>query len=449
MREVPIRVNTENSRRMLEEARKFAPGGVQGDGRWYDPYPLFISKAHGSRIWDVDSNEYIDYHASYGPAVLGYNHPQIKDAIKETLDNEGVLFAAPHPKEVELTKLFAELVPCAEKTVLCGGGGSDPMYHAVRVARAYTGKTKVLKFEGGYHGWHDYLLASVRPDPQKAGPADAPHTVGGSSGALQGTVDQILVAPFNDESAVERIVEREKDNLAAIVIEPVCHSAGCLIVKTEFLQFLRDICDQYRIVLIFDEVITGFRHHIGGAQAILGITPDLGVFGKAMANGYAISALAGKNDIMSLFAPEGPVFMSGTYMGHLLGVTAALKTLEILKDGAVHRRLWDMGNRMSGELNAIIDELELDAHCVNFGSIWCLYFTRHVENYRDIIDMSAQQKGYPKDVAYRNTLLNNGIYIQPYYTSRGFISAAHSDQEIDKTIDITRDFLTAHKDDLR
>jgi glutamate-1-semialdehyde 2,1-aminomutase len=319
----------------------------------------------------------------------------------------------------------------------------------VRVARAHTNRTKVLKFEGGYHGWHDYLLASVRPDPARVGPANAPNTVGVSAGALATTVDQIVVAPFNDRTAVESIIRREKHNLAAIVIEPVCHSAGCLIVKKEFLQFLRDICDRYGIVLIFDEVITGFRHHIGGAQAVLGVTPDLGVFGKAMANGYAISALAGKKEIMSLFAPEGPVFMSGTYMGHLLGVTAALETINILRDGTVHRRLWEMGNRVTSELNSVIDELELNAHCVNFGSIWCLYFTRRVESYRDVLEMAAQHKGYYKDVAYRNTLLNNGIYIQPYYASRAFISAAHADQEIDKTIDVTRQFLTEHQDELR
>ena len=449
MLEIPVTVKTENSRRMLEEARNYAPNGVQGDGRWYDPYPLFISKAEGSKIWDIDENEYIDYHGAYGPAVLGHNNPHIKETIIRAMNDEGVLFAAPHPKEVELTKIFSEVVPCAEKTIICGGGGSDPMYHAVRVARAFTGKSKIMKFEGGYHGWHDYLLASVRPDPKNAGGADEPKTVPISDGALKETIGQILVAPMNDQGAVERIIQREKDNLAAIVIEPVCHSAGCLIVQTEFLRFLRDICDQHGIVLIFDEVITGFRHHIGGAQAILGVTPDLGVFGKAMANGFAISALAGKNEIMSLFSPEGSVFMSGTYMGHLLGVTAALKTIEMLRDGTIHRRLWNMGNRISNELNAVIDELEINASCVNFGSIWTLYFTRQVESYRDIIHMAAHKKGYYKDVAYRNTLLNSGIFMQPYYTSRGFISAVHSDEEISKTIEVSRDFLIRHQTDLR
>jgi glutamate-1-semialdehyde 2,1-aminomutase len=449
MIEVDLTVKTENSQRLLQEASKFSPKGVQGYGRWSEPFPLFFKKAMGARIWDVDDNEYIDYHASFGPAVLGYNEPRVRKAVTDTLENEGVFFAAPHPKEVELTKLFAELIPCAKKTVICGGGGSDPMYNAVRVARAYTGKKKLLKFEGGYHGWHDYVAASVRPDPAQAGPADAPHTVPGSLGSLEEAIQQIVVAPFNQEAAVERIVQREKDKLAAIIVEPVCHAAGCLIVRENFLRFLRDLCNQHGIVLIFDEVITGFRHHPGGVQAIYGITPDLGVFGKAMANGYPISALAGKSEIMSLFTPEGPVLLSGTFMGHLLGVTAALKTIEILQDGEVHKKLWRLGNRLCQEINKVIEKLDLNARCYNFGSIWCLYFTRKVENFRDIIKMTAYKKAYPVDQAFRRYLLNHGIYIQPGPTNRAFISAAHTDEDIDRTIEITSEFFTRFQNEFR
>ena len=449
MIEVPIRVKTENSKKLHEEARKYAPNGVQGSGRWYEPFPLYFKKSKGARIWDVDDNEYIDYHASFGPAVLGYNDERIKNAINRTLEEEGVLFAGPHPKEVELTKQFAELIPCGEKTVICGGGGSDPLYHALRVARAYTGRTKLLKFEGGYHGWHDYFTASVRPDPAHVGSADAPNTVPESAGSLKETMDKIVVAPFNDQAATEAIIEREKDNLAAVVIEPVSHSAGCLIVQESFLRFLREICDRYGIVLIFDEIITGFRHHIGGVQAIYGVTPDLGAFGKAMANGYAISALTGKNEVMSRFSPEGDVFMSGTFMGHLLGVTAALETIDILRDGEIHKELWRKGNRMAEEINKTIDGLELNARCNSFGSIWNLYFTREINNFRDIIHMTKEGKGHPPDVAYRNALLNAGIFVQPNYTNRAFISAAHSDEDIDRTIDVTQEFLKEHQEDLR
>ena len=447
---IRIEVKTENSQRLLREASLHAPGGVQGEGRWYEPFPLFIKRASGARIWDVDDNEYIDYHASFGPAVLGHNDPRIRESVIGTLENEGVLFGAPHPKEAELAKLFSEVVPCADMTVICGGGGSDPMYNAVRVARAYTGKKKLLKFEGGYHGWHDYVAASSRPSSESAGPPDAPNTVPLSgAGSLEEAIQQIVVAPFNDEAALERIIEREKDNLAAIIIEPVCHSAGCLIVQQSFLRLVRQICDDRGIVLIFDEVLTGFRHHVGGVQKTVGVTPDLGVFGKAMANGYPISALAGKRDIMSLFSPQGPVYLSGTFLGHLLGVTASLKTIEILKDGQVHEKLWRLGSKMSGEINAIIDELELNARCYSYGSVWCLYFTRKVENFRDIIAMTDHRKAFPKDQAFRTYLLNHGIFIHPHYTNRAFISAAHTDEDVDKTIEVTRNFLTQNQSELR
>lgn len=449
MLDVELTLDTSRSEKLLAEARNYSPGGTQGDGRWYEPYPLFISRASGSRIWDVDGNEYIDYWASAGPALLGHNDPGVREAVIETLNNEGVLFTAPHPKEVKLAKLFSELIPCAEKTAFCGGGGSDAMYNAVRVARAYTGRTKILKFEGGYHGWHDYYTASVNPTRAVAGPADAPHTVPVSKGSLKEASDQIVVAPFNDEAALARIVDAHKDGLAAIIIEPVCHSAGCLIVREDFLRYVRELADEHGIVLIFDEIITGFRHGLGGVQAIYGVIPDLGVFGKGMANGFPISAVVGRREIMSLFGPEGPVFLSGTFMGHLLGVTAALKTIETLQNNSIHERLWLLGKRVGDGINDVIDNLGLDARCYSFGSAWCLYFTRTVNNFRDIIDFTSHPGGHPKDKAFRRTMLNNGVFIMPVKTNRAYISAAHSDSDIDKTMDLVTKFLTEHQSELR
>ncbi|HKQ01475.1 MAG TPA: aspartate aminotransferase family protein [Actinomycetes bacterium] len=449
MIDVELTIPTERSRRLLETARASSPGGVQGDGRWYEPYPLFIRRAGGSRIWDVDDNEFIDYWGAAGPALLGHNDPRVRAAVIDTLTNDGVLFTAPHPKEVELARLFTELVPCADMTALCGGGGSDAVYNAVRLARAYTGRTKLLKFEGGYHGWHDYLAASVKPRPEEAGPADAPATVPASVGSLQETIDQIVVAPFNDPEATERLIRREADRLAAVVIEPVCHSAGCLIVDKDFLVLLRALCDELGILLIFDEIITGFRHSLGGAQSLLGVTPDLAVFGKAMANGYPISAVAGRRDVMSLFSPEGPVFISGTFMGHLLGVTAALTTIRILRDEQVHARLFRQGEWMAKEIRAVIDELGIDASFAQFGSAWCLYFTRNVRSFRDIIQLVSVRGGHPKDVAFRRTLLNNNVFVLPIKTNKGYISAAHSDEDIEHTISTITRFLQAHRDELR
>ena len=446
MFEVKSTINTKKTEELLKEAKEYSPGGVQGDGRWYEPFPLFIKRAQGSKIWDVDDNEYIDYHGSYGPSVLGYNDPDVRQAVIETLENEGVLFATPHPKELELAKTLTEIIPCAEKVLLCGGGGSDPIYHAVRVSRAYTGKTKIMKFEGGYHGWHDYLAVSVTPNPADAGPAESPLSLATSAGSLQETIQQVVVAPFHDEAAVERLVEREKDQLAAIIIEPG-HSGGCPIMRPDFLRFLRDICDKYGIVLIFDEVITGFRTHIGGSQALFGVTPDLGVFAKGMGNGFPIGALAGKKDIMSMFSPEGPVFFSGTYNGQIMNVAAAIKTIDLLRDGQLHKKLWGLGNRLSAGINAVADELEINAQCVNFGSIWGIHFARGpLDNYRDIAGMVRYNKANPKGMALKNTLLNNGIFVVG--RPRGFISSAHSESEIDKTIDVITDFFRKHREEL-
>ena len=447
---VDLVVETSESQRLLEVAREFSPGGVQGAGRWYSPFPLFIKRAQGARVWDVDDNSYLDYHAAYGPTVLGHNDPRVAKAVVDTLDQEGVLFGTPHPKEVALTRLFAELIPCAEQTIICGGGGSDAIYNAVRVARAFTGRTKVLKFEGTYHGWHDDLAASVRPGAGTAGPAAAPWTVPVSPrGSLSSTIEQIVVAPLNDRAAVEEIVAREHVDLAAIVVEPVCHSAGCIVLDDGFLALLRQMCDAYGIVLIFDEIITGFRHHVGGAQTLFKVTPDLAAFGKAMTNGFSASALSGKRGIMSLFAPQGPVFLSGTFMGHLLGVSAALATIDILRDPAIHAKLFRQGNEISTRVNAAIERLGLDACCNNFGSVWCLYFTRTVRSYRDIAHLTSSEKANPKDQAYRRTLLNNGVYIQPNYINKAFVSAAHTDEDIDKTIELTIKFLSDYQAHLR
>jgi glutamate-1-semialdehyde 2,1-aminomutase len=437
---------TERSEELSRRASKLAPKGVQGGGRWYEPFPLFIEKAMGARLWDVDGNEFIDYHASYGPAILGYNDPSVRAAVIQTLESQGVLFGAPHAKEVELAEVFSEIVPCAEKTVLCGGGGSDPMYNAVRLARAHTGREKILKFEGSYHGWHDYVSVSVRPDAKQAGERQAPTAVPESAGALQAAVDRVVVAPLNDRPSLETIVDRHRQELAAIIVEPFCHTpCGCVLHQEGILERVRELCNVHGIVLIFDEVVTGFRHDLGGAQAILGIVPDLGVFGKAMANGFTLGALAGKSEMMSLLGPEGPVLFSGTYNGHLIGVAAALATIGQLADGEIHKRIRQYGDYLSEEINEVIRSLKLRATCRNIGSIWTVYFGQPVESFRDIIAIKEEPATQWKDDAFRTALLNAGIYMQPGFANRGFIGGAHTEADIAYTIQRIKRFLEEHR----
>jgi glutamate-1-semialdehyde 2,1-aminomutase len=447
--DVPIKISIEQSRRLHEEARAYSPAGVQGVGRFYAPFPLYMKKAFGARIWDVDDNEYIDYHASYGPASLGYNEPRVRQAVVDAMENEGVLFAQPHPREVDLCRTFTEIIPYAEKTTLHGGGGSDPLYNAVRLARAYTGRKKILKFEGGYHGWHDELALSVRPSATQAGSASEPQSVPVSAGALPENADNTIIAPFNDDEITEKLVAQHGNELAAIFIEPVAHSCGCLLMKPGFLKFLRQVCDTYGCLLVFDEIITGFRHGLEGAGAQQGVYPDIAAFGKAIANGFVIAALTGRNKVMSLLGPEGPCFFSGTFNGHLLSVVACQKTIEIMRTEPVHEKLFRLGKMMSDGINKAIQDSGIKAVCYNYGSIWCVYFTvDKVENYRDIIHFAAT-KDSRIDRAYQAHLLNNGIYVQPNYTNRAFISYAHTEDDIQKTIDVSTAFFKEHASALR
>jgi glutamate-1-semialdehyde 2,1-aminomutase len=443
--EVPI----DKSRQLHEEARQYSPAGVQGVGRYYAPFPLYMKKAFGSRIWDVDDNEYVDYHASYGPASLGYNEPRVRAAVIDAMETEGVLFAQPHPREVALCKTFTEIIPYAEQTTLHGGGGSDALYNAVRLARAYTGRQKILKFEGGYHGWHDELALSVRPSAQQLGTSNSIRAIPVSAGAQPEHAQNMLIAPFNDEEITERLVKEHGKDLAAIFIEPVAHSCGCLLMKPGFLKFVRQVCDATGCLLVFDEIITGFRHGLEGAGAQQGVYPDLGAFGKAIANGFVIAALTGRNKVMSMMGPEGPCFFSGTFNGHLLSVVACQKTIEIMRTEPVHQKLFQLGKMMSDGINRAIQQTGIKAVCYNYGSIWCVYFTvNNVETYRDIMHFAAT-KDSRIDRAYHIHLLNNGIYMQPNYTNRAFISYAHTEEDIQKTIDVSAQFFKEHAGYLR
>jgi len=440
----PFKVATDKSRGLYEEARNYSPAGVQGAGRYYTPFPLFMKKAFGARIWDVDDNEYIDYHASYGPASLGYNEPRIRRAVIEAMETEGVLFAQPHPRELALCKTFREIIPYAEKTTLHGGGGSDPLYNAVRLARAYTGRKKILKFEGGYHGWHDELAISVRPSPEQLAASNEMKAIAVSAGSLPEHAANTLIAPFNDEEFTEALVRKHGSELAAIFIEPVAHSCGCLLLKPGFLKFVRELCDATGCLLVFDEIITGFRHGLAGAGAREGVYPDLAAFGKAMANGFVIAALTGRNEVMSLMAPEGPSFFSGTFNGHLLSVVACQKTIQIMRTEPVHEKLFRLGEMMADGINEAIRKTGVRAICYNYGSIWCVYFTvDKVESYRDIMHFAAT-KDSRIDRAYHIHLLNNGIYMQPNYTNRAFISYAHTEEDVQKTIDVSAAFFQEH-----
>jgi glutamate-1-semialdehyde 2,1-aminomutase len=270
-----------------------------------------------------------------------------------------------------------------------------------------------------------------------------------SAGASPDHAANTLIAPFNDEQITEQIVKKHGKDLAAIFIEPVAHSCGCLLMKPGFLKFLRDLCDATGCLLIFDEIITGFRHGLEGAGAREGVHADVAAFGKAIANGFIISALTGRNKFMSMMGPEGPCFFSGTFNGHLLSVVACQRTIEIMRTEPVHDKLFLLGRMMSDGLNKAIKDTGIKAVSYNYGSIWSLYFTvDRVETYRDIIHF-ASTKDSRIDRAYQMHLLNNGIYLQPNYTNRAFISYAHTEEDVQKTIDVSAAFFKDYASSLR
>lgn len=445
----PPEQRLDRSRELSAEAQALSPRGVQGAFKYYDPFPIFIARAVGARLWDADGNEYIDYVGSFGPSALGVAPPAVLQAVADSLRDQGIIVALPHAGELTLDRAIIRHIPYAEKVTLHGGGGSDAIYNAIRLARAYTGRQKLVKFEGGYHGWHDDVAISVRPSAASAGPYNEPNSVPVSAGALPEHARNCLVAHFNDGPFLERLVEQRHDEIAAIIVEPVVHASGCLRLEPTFLSLIRQLCDTYGIVLIYDEIITGFRHGLGGAGTREGVYPDLAAFGKALASGFVLSAMAGRRDLMSMLSPEGPVLFSGTFNGYSTGVAAAIKTIEIMETEPVHDRLFRLGQRMADGINEAIDRHQVPAVCYSYGSVWCLYFTvRSVRNYRDIIHF-ADSKNSPLNVTYREFMLKRGIFLPSYFTNRAFISYAHSDEDVERTIEAVDAFLEEHASALR
>jgi glutamate-1-semialdehyde 2,1-aminomutase len=435
------------SRALFERARRLVPGGVMGQGRFAEPYPVYITKAQGARMWDVDGNEYIDYHCAFGAVLLGHNHPRLRQVIEETLANHGITFSAAHPLESELAERIVRLVPSAERVVF-SCTGSEATYHAIRLARSHTGRPLLLKFEGNYHGWHDYVQWSVHFDPAVAGPPDNPVPVPESAGMLPDAGDALLTCSYNDVDTLRQIFARRGREIAALIMEPIFHNAGVVSPDPGFLEDCRRLCDENGTILIFDEVITGFRVGLGGAQEKLGVTPDITTMGKAVANGMPISVVAGKATFMDGYAPIGRTFFSGTFYGHVLNVAVANGCAALLEMDPPYARLDALGKRLRVGIQAAIDETGVAATIKQLGSVWALYFTKApIRSYRDMAGF-AQVKNHPVHAAYQRWMLARGIYIHPHFFVRGYLNDAHSEEDIERTIAATREFFRTYREHL-
>jgi glutamate-1-semialdehyde 2,1-aminomutase len=415
---------------LVDRARQVIPGGVNSVNRVL-PWPFVATKAQGAYITDADGREYLDYHAAFGPIILGHNNPQVNAAVHEVMQKVDIVGVGVTEQEILLAEAICRHVPSAER-VLLTNSGSEATYAALRLARGVTGRNKIVKFQGTYHGWHDAVLMNVISPPERIGQRDLL-----SLGMSPGVVEDTIVLPFNDVEAVSELIQSRGDEIAAILVEVIPHNIGCVLPRPDFLKALRDLCTKNGTLLIFDEVITGFRHALGGYQSIAGVTPDLTTFAKAMANGYPIAAVAGKAEFMERFSPGGGIFFAGTYNGHPVGVAAALATIAILEDGSVHQHCFTLAKRAAEGIQQIADELGIPMQVALFGSVFVPYFfTGPVESYTDLLKNDTQA-----DIWFRRTMCEHGIFMLPTAIKRNHVSAAHTQADIDRTLETARKVL--------
>ncbi|MDI6689320.1 MAG: glutamate-1-semialdehyde 2,1-aminomutase [Actinomycetota bacterium] len=419
------------SHELFSRAKEYIPGGVNSPVRAFKAVgmePLFITKGKGSKIYDVDGNEYIDYVCSWGPLILGHAHPKVISAVKDILEN-GTSFGACTELEVELAKQIIEAVPSIERVRMVNSGTEATM-SAIRLARGYTGREKVIKFEGCYHGHVDHLLV-------KAGSGVATLAIPGTPGVTSKVALDTIVLSYNDLESVGRIVREQHEEIACIIVEPIAGNMGVVLPQPGFLEGLRKITREYGIILIFDEVITGFRVSYGGAQELYSVIPDLTCLGKIIGGGFPVGAFGGRREIMECVAPVGSVYQAGTLSGNPIAMTAGLMTLKILSDGQIYQDLERKGAMLSEGLRENARELGIKAHFTRVGSLLCMFFTdKEVLNFE-----TAASSDTEKYARYFREMLKSGIYLAPSQFEACFISTAHTDEDIQRTIEANREAL--------
>jgi glutamate-1-semialdehyde 2,1-aminomutase len=418
-------MNTTNSKRLFEEAKKYIPGGVNSPVRAFKSVggnPIFIKKALGSKIYDVDGNEFIDYIGSWGPHIFGHNPSFIKDALLNAIEN-GTSFGAPTELEVKIAKLITELVPSVEMVRMVNSGTEATM-SAVRVARGYTGKEKIIKFEGCYHGHADFFLI-------KAGSGALTLGVPTSPGVTKGNAADTLIADFNNIKSVKKIVSANKNEIAAVIIEAIVGNMGVVKADENFIKELRTLCDEEKIILIIDEVMTGFRVAKGGAQEVLGINADLSTFGKIIGGGLPVGAFGGKKEIMEMVAPSGPVYQAGTLSGNPLAMSAGYVALSYIKDHSnLYNELEEKSSYFENGIKENLKRLNKKITLNRVGSMLTLFFTeKEVNNLQSAIKSDTSLYG-----KYFHEMLNRGVYLPPAQFEAFFISTVHSKEDLDKTI---------------
>jgi glutamate-1-semialdehyde 2,1-aminomutase len=412
------------SQKLFAEALKYIPGGVNSPVRAFRAVggkPFFVNQAKGAIVRDVDGNKYIDYVCTWGPAILGHAHPKIISAVK-TAATHGTSFGIPNPYEVTMAKLIRRLVPGVQK-VRMTNSGTEACMSAIRLARGFTKRDKIIKFDGCYHGHADSLLVKAGSGALTFGNPD-------SAGVPASFTQHTIVLPYNDTDAVKAAFAANKKQIAGIIIEPVPGNAGLYLPKPGYLEFLRTITKANGALLIFDEVMTGFRVAPGGAQERFGIAPDLSCFGKIIGGGLPVGAFGGRAEIMDCLAPLGPVYQAGTLSGNPIAMAAGIAALEELSNGRVHARLEQLGAQLEAGLRDAAKSAGVPVQFNRCGSMFCGYFTSEpVHNLADA--MKSDRERFKK---FFHGMLDEGIYLAPSQFEAGFISAAHTTKDIDKTV---------------
>jgi len=411
------------SKLLFERAKKVLPGGVNSPVRAFEPYPFFVERAHGCKMDSVDNISYVDYCMAYGALLLGHAYPDIVEAVKNQLA-EGSLYGAPTEREVEFAELIAKSSPCMEMLRLVNSGTEATM-HAIRAARGFTGRKKIIKFEGCFHGSHDSVLV-------KAGSGATTFSAPNSLGIPEETTRNTIVAPYNDFEALEEVMKREGSNVAAVIVEPVLANVGLILPKKDYLSYLRKITIEYGTVLIFDEIITGFRLALGGAQEYFNVKPDIATLGKVLGGGFPLAAFGGKKEIMQNISPVGKVYQAGTFSGNPVSATAGFTMLNILskKKNEIYPKLEKNCTELKKALTDLAQAHMLQAQVYSVASMYQIFFTKApVTDY-----VCAKKSDIRMFTVYFNELLRQGVFIPPSQFETCFLSTAHLGDDLKHTI---------------
>lgn len=431
---------TTRTRELFERASRTIPGGAGSTARLprngWNPYPLFMAEGTGSRITDVDGNEYIDYLLGLGPMILGHRHPVVTKAVADAISNYGTCFGLPYELEIDAAEKVVAAVPSIEQ-VRFTNSGSEAVGTAVRLARATTGRRLIVRFEGHYHGWQDTVYWSNHVDPTLAGPADHPRPVAMGPGVPAELEDTLLVLTWNDAENFSRLMAERGDEVAAVLTEPAVFNTGCILPEPGYLELLRSETRKYGAMLIFDEVITGFRFSRGGAQEYFGVMPDLTTLAKGLGGGFPVAAVGGTVEAMHMIA-DGTYSHSGTYNANVVQCAAVSATMDVLSEPGLFGRQRALGDRLAVGLKAIADKSGVEAYVEGIGTVFQLWFAKQpITNWRDAVKYANE----PAFTRWFQEMVIRGVLFHPLQFENLFVSLVHSDEDIDLTLEAAEDAM--------